>query len=602
MSYQPEEQVENGNEHMSYQAEEEVENSASRTDNGDDSSTSSRSLKTPFQTENQTTDPFYLDPAVSMPLKFSIDCDSIYGVNHQFDNLIELFGRSASYTLNSLSNSLSATTSSRFVVDTTQLKTPIFVNHSVAKKVQMQLFPNIKFCTVQARDITYHVHLFFLGSDTTKKNPYFSHKMLAVVNAALNFARLCLPQDAGVTDTIRQSFSRLTPFHSTVNRNLAFPNHYGYLDQDAMKVFVQRFFEGLWGLKSRQTTLGRSDVFSLTGMNFGQETEQVPFTLLDMADFAEELFNHHCFAFSAAGIKSLFQLEQSTFELESENIGDAGAKIDYCIQGLVSKLHNHLNLEMQELPHDTAKMGIYFDFGIEIQTLPGLKDQSTFFDMNNLSSFLDQAMSCTQTIDTEPQNNNNQEGNHLLEEIDFFEELDNGDGSEVDNNDTLNDADPNILDRESILMANEEIKTTKWLHHSSIKKVGGVNSGSVFLLMKDDNNDSETKRKLQPTRTSFNLQGCQGYIPYLKYVISKSTTKKKIKKLMGLADNVQVALADSVRRSRKQKHAAAQNVIEILDILDGFFRVMKMDIPFHASNPCRYVIYSISNIVYDLFS
>lgn len=463
----------------------------------------------------------------------------------------------------------------------------------------MQFFKNIKFCTVQVRDITFHVHLFFLGSDTASKVPYFSKCMLAVFNAALNFARLYSKEDDTVPDTLRQSFSRLAPFHSTVTKRLALANNYGLLCQKDMTVFVQRFFKCLEEIKNNETKIGGYDVILLTGMNFGYGNENLHPTLPDMANFARKLFNHHCFAFSAAGVKSLFQSEKSTFTLSTQDISISDREIQTCINDLVNKLHNYLNLEMVEQLDGHAEMGIYFDFGIEIQAFPLSREYSTLFDINKLSLLLKEAMSCTKTTYAEIPDDMSEESNHLLDELDFFEELDNEDDSEdnIQNNvspventmeqhENFDNMDLNILDRETLLVSNQEIKTSKWLHHSSIKNVGGVNSGSVFLQMSDDNNE-DNNRRLQPTRTAFNVQGCQGYMPYLKHWISKSTTKNQIKELMSLADNVQVALSDFVRRTRTQKHTAAKTVIEILDVFHRLCYMMKMNIHSYFSNPCR---------------
>ena len=244
-------------------------------------------------------------------LSLKADVDSLYTINNNFQSLLQSLPTMKRFQMRAHMNPNSKAKGSRFFVNTTDMPNDINVNGHRAKNIPLSMFPNVEIGSVFLKDLDrpMSVYLFNLNVRHIFKEHRFSKLQMAVINAALNIARMesiaACNNDQKTQDEFHDVSFVETKYgpssRKTINMDF---NSYS---KKAVLIFSEKFHLALEIIAENNTNVYE---FSSHKIHRVRDKEQCTFSRTAMQDFARDLQEGLLFGTTLSGIKKCFPPDQ----------------------------------------------------------------------------------------------------------------------------------------------------------------------------------------------------------------------------------------------------------------------------------------------------
>ena len=298
------------------------------TDTPDSPETSPKVLPTVLDNWEPTLFNFPLPTSTPSRFNVSVDLDSFYFMASSMEHIAVSLGPNAVWNMPSLTNRETASYGhGRLGVDCTELgdDSPFVGSYQKDKVFPLSQFPNVRIaicCVDNIIGVNVYINLYYMGSKTCKEKSRFTNDQLAVVNAALNIARIKV---SNFSDGEGWSAARrLYPFKSAAGGaldNIGICRENNILKGSSMVEFGREFDKALTLIAEDDRTYDfEAPIWS--GMAFISERDRsIPRS--SMVKFAKKLKQGLYFNASAAGVKAQFaDPKHLTFDMPSVVPGD----------------------------------------------------------------------------------------------------------------------------------------------------------------------------------------------------------------------------------------------------------------------------------------
>ena len=251
-------------------------------------------------------------PPPELPMfAVTVDLDSIYTVFETLADLTMEVGNKVEFSIPANTSINTASTSSRFAVDVSNLPTPTLISGVPGKVIPMEFFPNVQIATVLLKEvgITLHISIFDMGVKSARKSGRFQMKELAVINASLNLAsELSKRHSTENSGIIAKKFNAWKRVSTPVGKKKWQKTFRSFektnLSPDMMAVFSSNFQVALNHIAENTNTY-QFYMPRYTGFHY-ESVEDSPISRQGMVEYAQQLRMSMVFVANAAGTKGLF--------------------------------------------------------------------------------------------------------------------------------------------------------------------------------------------------------------------------------------------------------------------------------------------------------
>jgi hypothetical protein len=300
-----------------------------------------------------------------------VDADSVYFCYHDLLELVGAIGTACQYSLNSLHGRYSSSKKSRFGVDCSRLtsESPLMYRGYPAQKINLEQFPNMRFCDCGLNHIPNHtlvISLHYLGGDYVRKTNFFTHEEMAVINIAMNLTRRqCLSFD-DVSSRVHVDLRNLPKFETKVGgpkNNHMIQGYNMHLGPAAMGQFAKMLMATF--KKMGEGTIELPIVSECTGMCFADDGKGLDEELVKR--FARKLYYGLLFSASCAGFKDVYRRPRYSFRVPDDVIDGR-----FRTESLMPLIQERVDLVVEHLQTKVFKgarsemIDYHFDIGVQI--------------------------------------------------------------------------------------------------------------------------------------------------------------------------------------------------------------------------------------------